>query len=141
MWNDKFISKATTIEPYPLVFGESGVPYLLGDLPGKGKQIRGEVWAVDDVSLKGLDEYEGISKGYYCRRSIPVVITKNGKQSTVKAFVYFKTTSEDELRKKEYQEEYTLNYHQQYYHAIKHILVKQKMYLEESDGKKLIPGN
>lgn len=49
--------------PYPLVVGESGVPYLLGDLPGnKGKQIKGEIWKVDEETLKGLDEYEGVTK-------------------------------------------------------------------------------
>ena len=41
--------------------GESGVPYLLGDLPGQGKRVRGELWRLDDTTLLGLDEYEGTS--------------------------------------------------------------------------------
>jgi gamma-glutamylcyclotransferase (GGCT)/AIG2-like uncharacterized protein YtfP len=34
--------------------------------------VKGEVWSVDDETLVGLDEYEGINKGYYDRRSIKV---------------------------------------------------------------------
>jgi len=66
-WNHKFLSRssfvtrAITEQPYPLVVGESGVPYLLGDaeLVGKGQRILGEVWRIDDETLIGLDEYEG----------------------------------------------------------------------------------
>jgi hypothetical protein len=31
--------EAKTVEVFPLVVGESGVPYLLGDLPGVGHRI------------------------------------------------------------------------------------------------------
>ena len=35
----------------------------------------GELWWVDDVALEGLDDYEGITKGYYSRRTIQCVVT------------------------------------------------------------------
>lgn len=55
----EFVCAAMTDLPIPLVVGESGVPYLLGDLPGQGKCVRGELWRLDDTTLLGLDEYEG----------------------------------------------------------------------------------
>ena len=80
-WNQKFLSQSefimevTTVDVFPLVIGQCGVPYLLGDLPGQGKCVRGEVWKVNSETLLGLDEYEGITKGYYCRKTIKVVST------------------------------------------------------------------
>lgn len=62
-WNSKFLSTSTkvctaiTVESFPLVVGQSYVPYLLGDLPGVGHPIVGEVWEVDNVTLQNLDEY------------------------------------------------------------------------------------
>jgi gamma-glutamylaminecyclotransferase len=73
------IGAAKTLECFPLVVGQSGVPYLLGDLPGKGKCVVGEIWKVNDETLLGLDEYEGVSKGYYCRKTIKVSLL-NGKR-------------------------------------------------------------
>lgn len=57
----EFVCVAQTDEPMCLVVGESGVPYLLGDQPGKGKRVKGELWRLDDTTLLGLDEYEGRS--------------------------------------------------------------------------------
>lgn len=62
-WNSKFLSSSRKVNDaitdlkYPLVVGQSCVPYLLGDLPDTGNQIIGEVWEVDDVTLQNLDEY------------------------------------------------------------------------------------
>jgi len=58
----QYVGPATTVKCFPLVVGESGVPYLLADLPDQGKHIKGEVWEIDDVTLQGLDEYEGIKE-------------------------------------------------------------------------------
>jgi gamma-glutamylcyclotransferase (GGCT)/AIG2-like uncharacterized protein YtfP len=147
-WNTKFLSRcqlmgaATTVDPMALVVGDSGVPYLLGDIdsdyqPKSVHQIRGEVWRVDDVSLKGLDEYEGISKGYYSRRTIDVIISNtkgskraaNSSSSVIRADVYVMNTSPQSLRDKDFIPEYTLDIHRRHYHAIKHIKVKQDGYL------------
>eukprot|EP00026_Physarum_polycephalum_P005786 Phypoly_transcript_05824.p1 GENE.Phypoly_transcript_05824~~Phypoly_transcript_05824.p1 ORF type:complete len:588 (+),score=94.49 Phypoly_transcript_05824:110-1765(+) len=132
-WNSKFLSTcrkvcdAKTDEKYPLVVGKSCVPYLLGDLPNTGHQIIGEVWEVDEVSLQNLDEYEGIGKGYYSRRTIPVT-SKNGKQK-LHADVYFKTESSPELRASPFLPEYSLDFHLKNYNAIMHIMVKQQLYM------------
>lgn len=136
-WNQKFLSHseligtAKTVDMFPLVVGQSGVPYLLGDLPGKGKNIIGEVWKVNEETLLGLDEYEGVSKGYYCRKTIKVLL--NSKEMEVD--VYFKTESSEELRNSEYFEEYTLKYHLEHYKAIRHIQVKQLAYLNYEKNK------
>jgi len=132
-WHSKFLSTsrktcdAKTIEKYPLVVGKSCVPYLLGDLPNTGNSIIGEVWEVDDVTLQNLDEYEGIGKGYYSRRTIPVA-SKNGN-AKMEADAYFKTESSPELRESPYLEEYSLDFHKKNYNAIMHIMVKQQLYL------------
>jgi len=134
----KFIGEAITLDKYPLVVGDCGVPYLLGDMEkGIGDQIKGEVWYVREDNLKGLDEYEGLSKGYYDRREINVTLLtaipdnplnlESGK--VVSADVYVKKESSPELRSKQFLSEYTLDFHMEYYRPIEHILVKQEMYL------------
>jgi gamma-glutamylcyclotransferase (GGCT)/AIG2-like uncharacterized protein YtfP len=161
-WNTKFLSQcqlmgpAITSSSMALVVGDSGVPYLLGDIGNDSEgtnAIRGEVWRVDDVSLQGLDEYEGISKGYYSRRTIDVIIksatpnkqssfpllsllrrAKSGTASAagariIRADVYVMNTSPPELRSKPFIPEYTLDIHRRCYHAIQHIKVKQDGYL------------
>lgn len=135
-WNSKFLSSskklcdARTVEKFPLVVGTSCVPYLLGDLPNVGHQIVGEVWEVDEMTLKNLDEYEGIGKGYYTRRTITVTSsTGGGTKKPIEAEVYFKTESSEDLRNSPYLEEYTLDFHRQNYKAIMHIMVKQQLYL------------
>eukprot|EP00727_Mastigamoeba_balamuthi_P005279 m51a1_g1475 hypothetical protein (514) ;mRNA; r:266698-268435 len=131
-WNRKFLSRsrfvgeATTAERYPLVVGQCGVPYLLGDMAGEGKRVRGELWAVDGHTLAGLDEYEGVSKGHYCRRAIDVVVAGGG---TATAQCYCNAISTAELRAREFVDEYTQRMHSEQYRAIRHILVKQQLYL------------
>jgi len=134
-WNNKFLSnsqflcESVSVDVYPLVVGGSGVPYLLGDLPGSGKPIKGEIWSVDDVTLQGLDEYEGTSKGYYSRR---VIKTKSALGKTIKANVYIKTESSETLRKLPFLEEYSLQFHLENYKAIEHIMVKQQLYMQDN---------
>jgi gamma-glutamylaminecyclotransferase len=132
-WNSKFLSTcefigaAVTKEQYPLVFGDCDVPYLLGDLPNQGRVITGELWKVDGISLAGMDDYEGCTKGYYDRRQIPVML-KNSKKEYL-ASAYFKTESSEDLRSREFHSEYTLEYHLANYRPIRHIQVKQQKYL------------
>ncbi len=40
---------------------EAGVPYLLADSGGDGLNVVGEVWAVNNEGLRGLDDYEGVA--------------------------------------------------------------------------------
>jgi len=122
----RFIGHGTTCELYPLVVGESGVPYLLGDMPGQEKSVCGELWWVDSDTLEGLDEYEGVRKGHYERRPIEV-LSEEG--NTVVADVYFKVSSSEELRTYEQHSEYTLQMHHELYRPIRHIEVKQQLYI------------
>jgi len=135
-WNQKFlgrskfISKAKTVHAYPLVVGESGVPYLLGDISNNNsKCINGEIWQVDVETLLGLDQYEGVPKNYYVRNLIEVVPEKSRDGKPTKAFAYFKAKSSPQLIDLPKLSEYTLEFHKANYKAIKHILVKQEMYL------------
>lgn len=47
--------------------------YSLGEYPGlvhdpaDGEGVTGELWAVDDEALAGLDELEGVAEGLYAR--------------------------------------------------------------------------
>jgi len=142
-WNHKFLSRAKkvgdaeTVNIYPMVLGDSYVPYLLGDLEGQGNSIKGEVWCVNEDNLQGLDEYEGIGKGYYSRKSIKVrllnTIKNNprglkGKNLEIDADIYF-TESNEDLRNRQYQVLYPIGYNNYNYSPIDHILVKQQMYL------------
>lgn len=81
-WHTKFLSAsrylgaATTTIARPLVVGACGVPYLL-DRPGTGQRVRGEVYEIDSDTLEGLDDYEGLSKGYYARIEVSVDMEDN----------------------------------------------------------------
>ena len=53
--------QAETTIAYPLVIASKhNIPFLL-DKPGTGKVISGEVYCVNDVMLKILDDFEGHS--------------------------------------------------------------------------------
>ena len=108
--------------------GAPYVPYLLGDMPDQGKPIVGELYEVDEESLRGLDEYEGVSKGYYERRAIHVVEGPSGARR-VEAECYFKLEASEALRAAEMHPEYTLEMHREHYRPIRHIMVKQQHYL------------
>jgi gamma-glutamylaminecyclotransferase len=125
----KFVSKSTTVDPLALVVGDSGVPYLLLNIQG-GKYVRGEIWSVNDESLKGLDEYEGVGKGYYCRKTIRVT----HDNSIIEADAYFKIDA-GTLQNKPFLDEYTLEFHKSHYKSIKHIQVKQLQYLGEGNER------
>jgi len=70
--NADYIGKGKSVEKFPLVFGSSGVPYCLYDLKGSGYQVEGELYWVDEETLEGLDEYEGVIKKHYIRRKIKI---------------------------------------------------------------------
>ena len=158
-WNPKylshggsrFVSTARTSDAFPLVVGESGVPYLLGDLVGQGSPVVGELWSISQDTLAGLDEYEGLGKGYYERRAITVVrgmaagavatttagdlssSSNGGNDVGEQAFVYLRCKSSPALRQRPFLHEYDKETHLVHYNAIRHILVKQQVYLGESN--------
>ncbi len=80
-------------------------------------------------STQNLDEYEGVGKGYYARHSIEVLLTASSKK--VEAQVYVLTQPSADLRRAPFLEEYTLDFHQKFYNPIRHIRVKQQLYLSE----------
>lgn len=124
LYNAKFIGSGETIEKFPLIFGDCEVPYIL-NIPDKGHHIKGELWEVDKISLEGMDDYEGITKGYYSRELIQI----SCNNSIYNANVYFKLEVSEDLLERELHSEYSLEYHKSHYQPIRHIQVKQKQYL------------
>lgn len=60
----KFLARARTVDPYPLVIAtKNNIPFML-NTPGKGERIRGEIYEVDDKMLKFLDEFESCPEMY-----------------------------------------------------------------------------
>lgn len=140
-WNRKFMSgstfvgRAITHRQYPLVVGACGVPYLIGDMPGAGERIRGEVWLVDDDTLEGLDDYEGLGKGYYKRIGVRVNLIENQwtwlpNMLSLRAHCYVMHEAPDSFLALPCLQEYTLKLHKTKYHAVRHILLKQQLYLQ-----------
>jgi gamma-glutamylcyclotransferase (GGCT)/AIG2-like uncharacterized protein YtfP len=129
----KFISVARTKERYAMVIGDSGVPYLLSSTAASSleykdsdlHQITGEIWSVEADTLRGLDDYEGVSKGYYQRIMIPV----EDDGSMVEAYIYVLQVPSDDLRGKDTFDEYTVEMHERYYKPVRHIQRKQFAYI------------
>jgi hypothetical protein len=122
-----------------LVVGESGVPYLLkpneDSVQTHASQLHcivGELWQVSSEALQGLDEYEGVDKGYYIRTSIPVhcnsLFSGFGFKQEYTANVYVLNNPSEEMKNRPRIKEYTLGMHQ-LYNAIVHVQRKQHAYL------------
>lgn len=72
----QLLSVGETIEKFPLVLGTRyNIPFLL-NLPGNGHQISGEIYMVDKIKLKQLDDLENFPL-FYGRIKIDVA-TPNG---------------------------------------------------------------
>jgi len=129
LWTAKYAGEARTVEPYPLVVGECGVPYVLLGEVGLGVSgattIRGEMFRVSSETMKSLDEYEGVGKGYYKRVEVMVVVGKR----TERCFMFGLHTSLDGLSTDCVVSEYTKVLHEKLYQPIRHIELKQHRYL------------
>ncbi|XP_004301679.1 PREDICTED: putative gamma-glutamylcyclotransferase At3g02910 [Fragaria vesca subsp. vesca] len=68
-----FIGPYITRHAYPLVCGPHGLPYLI-NLPGSGRRIRGELYAVSAVGLARFDDLEGTSIGHYERLRLQLLV-------------------------------------------------------------------
>ncbi|XP_036397011.1 gamma-glutamylaminecyclotransferase-like [Megalops cyprinoides] len=103
----QFCGSARTVDRFPLVIaGRYNIPFLL-NVPGKGQQVKGEVYCVDAQMLKFLDEFEGCPHMY---QRIPVKLEveewvggdgpasgpKPAAKSIIEAFVYSTTTYQPE---------------------------------------------
>jgi gamma-glutamylcyclotransferase (GGCT)/AIG2-like uncharacterized protein YtfP len=123
--------------------------------------IKGELWLVSDETLASLDDYEGINKSYYIRKTINVKIldgennhkiNKNNlylsksmieswdeirPQNIISAEIYGLSSLKQLLLKHQNLKqisEYTLQLHQQCYKPIRHIQVKQQKHLGDEVG-------
>ncbi|KAK7252483.1 hypothetical protein RIF29_36455 [Crotalaria pallida] len=89
-----FIGSYSTHNPYPLVCGPHGIPYLI-NLPGLGHRVKGDLFAVSDRAIALLDEFEGVSLGFYERLPVRVVSDGEGdgaaveKEAEAEAEAYF----------------------------------------------------
>jgi hypothetical protein len=128
------------LQAMALVIGESGVPYLLKASDSQSETfasqshcILGELWEVSSEALQGLDEYEGVNKGYYSRINIPVhgkgFFSAFGLKKDYMADVYVLNNASEELKNRPRINEYTLDMHRQLYNAIMHVQRKQHAYL------------
>ncbi len=68
--NAKFLGKAVTKAPFPMIAPMKWYPYLL-DQQGKGYRVEGELYEVDEETLAKIDELEEYPS-YYTRRWIDV---------------------------------------------------------------------
>lgn len=82
--NAKFLGKATTKSPFPLIAPKRWYPYLL-DEEGKGYKVEGELYEVDEKTLADIDRLEEYPL-YYTRRYIAV---EDQKGQIHQALAYF----------------------------------------------------
>jgi len=78
-----FIGTAITNNKYPMINSEGYFPYLINDRD-RGKYIKGEVFEINNTTLKKLDVLEGFPD-LYIRDTIDVKIANN----TTEVVVYF----------------------------------------------------
>ena len=81
-----------TTARFPLyMVGTRFVPWMV-DLPGKGHQVAGQVFEVDDATLAAMDQLEGVDEpDGYRRMAIEVALDADGAASSLIAFAYLKS--------------------------------------------------
>jgi gamma-glutamylaminecyclotransferase len=89
MQSAQFVGTCRTAEKYPLVLsGDRHVPCLL-DTPGKGSEVSGELYRVDEAGLQHLDDLEAVGRpGGYLRRAIEVFMDGKTGSRRQKALAY-----------------------------------------------------
>ena len=91
---DKYtlVSKATTVEKFPMVITSPfNIPFVLNE-PGYGFYIRGEVYDVES-DITALDKFENVPM-VYSREAIQVILDSGVKES---AFIYILENYRPEL--------------------------------------------
>ncbi|KAK6642634.1 hypothetical protein RUM43_004136 [Polyplax serrata] len=89
----KFVSQGKTVEKYPLVIASKyNIPFLLYN-PGVGKNVKGEIYEVDDHVLSQLDILEN-HPSFYVRETesvqiIPQKEENNDSKEELKCWIYF----------------------------------------------------
>ena len=75
----RYAGEYRTSDAYPLLIGGHWfTPYLL-DEPGRGHQVKGEIFEVDDAALAILDELEsvGLANGYHRKEIVLKALATN----------------------------------------------------------------
>ncbi|KAA0722703.1 Gamma-glutamylaminecyclotransferase B [Triplophysa tibetana] len=99
----KFLARARTVDPYPLVIAtRNNIPFMLNK-PGKGQRVRGEIYEVDDKMLQFLDMFEDCPEMYQ-RTLVQLEVEECAGEdedklktgSIIESFVYTTTTYKPE---------------------------------------------
>ncbi|KAG6571659.1 putative gamma-glutamylcyclotransferase, partial [Cucurbita argyrosperma subsp. sororia] len=77
-----YLGSYSTHFSFPLLLGPSAIPYLI-NLPGSGRPVRGELYALSDRGLALIDELEETRVGYYDRLPVQLVGGGNGGDTVV----------------------------------------------------------
>ncbi|KAL4229116.1 hypothetical protein ACF0H5_012155 [Mactra antiquata] len=97
---NEYIGEAKTAKNYPLVIaGIWNLPMLINK-EGKGKNVHGELYRVNDEHLEHLDQFEGHPE-FYERKEIHVTSLDDSKMrgSNIKCWAYFiKDDSKNEIK-------------------------------------------
>uniref|UniRef100_A0A023FRI4 Gamma-glutamylcyclotransferase family protein n=1 Tax=Amblyomma cajennense TaxID=34607 RepID=A0A023FRI4_AMBCJ len=98
--NATLIGLATTVKKWPLVIASTyNIPYLLY-CEGKGHNVTGELYSVDDKMLSTLDDFECHPK-YYVRTEEDVELSADQPdekcKKQLKAWIYFLKNYREEL--------------------------------------------
>jgi gamma-glutamylaminecyclotransferase len=81
-----FLGHAVTLDPFPMfVAGAIFGPMML-DRPGRGLQVRGELYRVTEEGLAGVDEAENVGAPGNFRRSIEVRRSSGHRHSALAFF-------------------------------------------------------
>ncbi|XP_056626660.1 gamma-glutamylaminecyclotransferase C-like [Triplophysa dalaica] len=99
----KFLARARTVDPYPLVIATGdNIPFMLNK-PNNGQRVGGEIYEVDDEMLQFLDRFEDCPEMYQ-RTLVQLEIEEwvgedEDKPKTgdvIESFVYTTTTYQPE---------------------------------------------
>ncbi|EEC19489.1 gamma-glutamylaminecyclotransferase isoform X1 [Ixodes scapularis] len=103
----ELIGRGKTVKRWPLVIGSSfNIPYLL-PCEGRGHNVSGEIYSVDEKMLHFLDEFEGHPQ-YYVRTEEEVQgVDLSGNSIRRTAWIYFLKSYKEELLSKPYLEDYS----------------------------------
>ncbi|KAK9120802.1 hypothetical protein Syun_018419 [Stephania yunnanensis] len=82
----EFLGTHSTAQSYPLVCGPYRIPFLL-NLPGRGRRVIGELYAVSGAALDRIDELEGTTAGHYER--LPIAVAAVAGEEAVAAEAYY----------------------------------------------------
>ena len=82
-----FVGEARTVPRYR-IFDLGGYPGMVLADEGEGGAIEGEVWAVDEEGLRGLDRLEGVAEGEYAFEQVRLEGTWEGE--AVKGYLYLR---------------------------------------------------